>query len=172
MLDFVNSADGAADRRLAHEVLARDASWTMRVIATLVLGNFLDDDTSWHGLVGSVVDEHAQVSSTALYMLQGLARKKRNPVDWTGARDPLLAILGGTNPFGFRETLEVLVATDINPMLAQQLIREGPDYLLAYACAEHAYTRRPALAFLQAVSGEDFGTDVEAWRAWIDGEQD
>lgn len=160
------------DRLLAHEVLARDASWSSRAIATLVLGNFMDDHTSWHGLVGSVIDPHAQVRSVAANMLEGLARRWKNPVDWSGARDPLLAILGGTNPFGFRETLEVLVATDIDPEFGKQLIRESPEFLLAHAGAEHERTREPALAFLQAVSGEDFGTDVEAWRAWIDGEQD
>ena len=155
------------DRLLAHEVLARDASWSSRATATLVLGNFMDDDTSWHGLVGSVIDPNAQVKSVALYMLEGLTRRWKHPVDWSGARDPLLAILGGTNPFGFRETLEVLVATDIDPEFGKQLIRESPEFLLAHAGAEHERTREPALAFLRAVSGEDFGTDVEAWRAWI-----
>ena len=87
------------------------------------------------------------------------------------ARDPLSAILGGTNPFGFRDTLEVLVATDIDPEFGAQLVREEPDLLLAYAGAEHEGTREPALAFLSAVSGADFGTDVEAWRGWIEGEQ-
>lgn len=172
LLDFVKRADGEEDHRLARNVLDRDASWSSRAIATLVLSNFLDEDTSWHGLVGSAIDEHAQVSSVALYMLQGLAREKRNPVEWSGARAPLSAILGGTNPFGFRETLEVLVATAIDPEFGHQLIREGPDYLLAHAGAEHEYTRKPAIAFLQAVSGEDFGTDVEAWRAWIEGKRD
>ena len=169
--DFVEGATAEEDRHFAREVLARDASWSSRAIATLVLGNFLDNDTSWHGLVRSVIDPHAQVSSVALYMLEGLTRRWKHPVDWIGARDPLLAILGGTNPFGFRDTLEVLVATDIDPEFGAQLVREEPDLLLAYAGAEHERTREPALAFLSAVSGEDFGTDMEAWRAWIEGEQ-
>lgn len=37
--------------------------------------------------------------------------------------------------------------------------------------ADHERTREPVLAFLGAVSAADFGTDVEAWRAWIDGER-
>ena len=172
LFDFVNGATAEKDRRFAREVLAKDASWSSRAIATLVLGNFLDNDTSWHALMGSVIDPRAPVSAVARFMLEGLTRRWKHPVDWSGARDPLLAILGGTNPFGFRDTLEVLVATDIDPEFGAQLVREEPDLLLAYAGAGHERIRDPALAFLSAVSGEDFGTDVEAWRAWIDGEQD
>lgn len=172
LLDFVKRADGEEDHRLARNVLERDASWSSRAIAALVLSNFLAEDTSWHGLVGAVIDEDPQVSSVALYMMEQLARKGWDPVDWSGARDPLLAILGGTNPRGFRHTLRILLATDIDPEFGQRLVRENPDFLLAHAGAQHARTREPALAFLQAVSGEDFGTDVEAWRASIDGERD
>lgn len=172
LFDFVKGATAEEDRHFASEVLARDASWSSRAIATLVLGNFLDNDTSWHALMGSVIDPRAPVSSVARRMLEGLTRRWKHPVDWSGARDPLLAILGGTNPFGFRDTLEVLVATDIDPEFGAQLVREEPDLLLAYAGAGHERIREPALALLSAVSGEDFGTDVESWRAWIDGEQD
>lgn len=171
LLDFVKRADGEEDHRLARNILARDASWSSRAIATLVLSNFLDEDTSWHGLVGSAIDEDPQVSSVALYMMEELARNGRNPVDWSGARAPLSAIFGGTNPRGFRHTLRILLATDIDPEFGQRLVRENPDFLLAHAGAQHERTREPALAFLKAVSGEDFGTDVEVWRAWIDGEQ-
>ena len=66
--------------------------------------------------------------------------------------------------------LEVLVATDIAPEFGRQLVRESPDLLLAHAGAEHERTREPAIAFLRAVSGEDFGTDVEAWRTRVSGQ--
>ncbi|MYA11930.1 MAG: hypothetical protein F4087_15795 [Gemmatimonadetes bacterium] len=56
--ELVASADGEEDRRLSHEVLARDSSLSARVAATLVLGNFMDDDRSWHALVNSVIDPH------------------------------------------------------------------------------------------------------------------
>ena len=54
--DLIDRADDEEDHRLAHEVLAKDTSRSARVVATLLLGNFMDDDTSWHGLVGSLVD--------------------------------------------------------------------------------------------------------------------
>ena len=165
--DLIDRADSEEDRRLAHEVLARDSSWSARAVATLLLGNFIDDDTSWHGLVGSLIDPFGPVSSVANAMLEGLITRKRDPVGWSAARAPLLALFGGTHPSAFSEVLGALIATDIDPEFGQQLVRESPDLLLAHVGAEHAPTREPAIAFLRTVSGEDFGTDLEAWTAWI-----
>lgn len=167
---LLDRADGEADRRLAHEVLASDASWLARSVATLVVGNFIDDDTSWHAIVGSTIDPDARVGSVAMGMVDGLGLVGRDPVDWSGARAHLSAIFGGSNPFAFRYVLNVLVQTDVDPEFARQLVRENPDLLLAYVGAEHDVTREPAMDFLRAVSGEDFGTDVEAWRAWVNGQ--
>ena len=170
--DLVDRADGEEDRRLAHDVLARDSSSTARAVATLVLGNFIDDDTSWHGLVGSLIDPDAVVISVAQNMLDGLLRQRMDPVEWSEARGHLVALFGGTNPFTFEEILEVLVATDVDPEFGQQLARDRPELLLAHVGAEHEPTREPAIAFLRTVSGEDFGTDIEAWTAWINGQPD
>lgn len=170
--DLIRRADGSEDLRLAHEVLAKDASWSKRTIATLLLGNFIDDHTSWHGLVGSLVDSDARVRDMAVGMVDVLTRQKRDTVKWSAARDPLLALFGGTNPFAFGVALEVLVATDVDQEFGQLLAYKHPDLLLAYVGAEHEGTREPAIAFLKAVSGEDFGTDLEAWTAWISGERD
>lgn len=57
--------------------------------------------------------------------------------------------------------------TDIDPDFGRQLIRESPELLLAHVGAAHETAREPALDFLKALSGEDFGADVEAWTAWI-----
>ena len=168
--DLVDRAHGEEDRRLAHEVLAKDTSWAARGVATLLLGNFIDDDTSWHGLAGSLIDPDTRVGTVASSMLAGLITRKRNPVGWSAARAPLLALFGGTNPFAFGDILEVLVATDVDPEFGQQLVRESPDLLLAHVGAEHERTREPAIALLRTVSGEDFGTDLESWTAWINGQ--
>ncbi|MDE2754475.1 MAG: hypothetical protein OXI83_18040 [Gemmatimonadota bacterium] len=171
-LDLVGRADGEEDRRLAHDVLARDSSMAARAVATLVLGNFIDDDTSWHGLVGSAIDPHAQVASTALGMLRGLSMQDLDPVGWSAGRSHLAAVFEGTNPFAFADVLQVLVATDVDPEFGRQLVRENPNLLLAHVGAEHERTREPSVAFLQAVSGEGLGADVEAWTAWVDGLRD
>lgn len=167
--DLVDEADTDEDLRLIREVLASDASAEARTVATLLLVNFMDDDKSWHALVGSAIDPVAQVSSVAMSMLSAFASGGAPTVDWSGARDPLSAVLAGTNPFAFTQVLQILAATDIDPEFGRQLVRENPDLLLAYAGAEHVPTRVPALGLLRAVSGEDFGTDVDAWRAWIEG---
>lgn len=165
--DLVGRANGEEDRRLAHEVLARDSAWLARATAALVLGNFIDDDTSWQALFGTMIDSHARVRGTAGRIFDGLITQELDPFDWSTVSAHLLALFGGTNPWAFKDILEILVATDIDPAFARQLIRESPDLLLAHAGAEHERTRGAALNFLRAVSGEDFGTDVEAWTAWV-----
>ena len=170
--DLVDRADGSEDLHLAHEVLAKDSSWSARAIATLVLGSFIGDNTAWHGLVGSLIDTDGRVNTVALQTLVGMIRQERDPVDWSLARGPLLALFGGTNPFAFGGILEVLVVTDVAPEFGQQLARKRPDLLLAHVGAEHAGTREPAIAFLKAISGEDFGADLEAWTAWVSGQRD
>ena len=167
---FVDRTRGEEDRRLAHEVLARDASWTARAVATMVLGHFPDDNASWHGLALSLIDPTGRVTEMATRTLEGLIRSgKAHPVRWSEARATLVAVLGGTNPWAFVDILEVLVATEVDAVFGRELARERPELLLAHAGAEHERTREPALAFLRAISGEDFGRDVEAWRAWIRG---
>ena len=170
--ELVDRAAAEEDRRLAHEVLASDSSWESRAVATLVLGNFLEDDTSWHGLAGSLVDPEPVVVRVALSMLRGLSTRTGEQVDWSAAHTHLLALLDGTSPFGFRVVLETLIATDIAPEFGRRLVRESPDLLLAHAGAEHDRTREPAIAFLEAVSGEDFGTDTEAWTTWVRDQQE
>ncbi len=172
VVDFVERADGDRDRRLALEVLARDSSMAARAVATLVLGNFLHDDVVWHSLVGSAIDPDARVGGTALAMLRPLANQDLGPVDWSGGRAALSSVFAGTNPFAFESVLRILVATHVDPEFGQGLVRDDPRLLLAYAGAEHDMTRDPAIEFLEAVSGEDFGTDVSAWTAWVRSLQD
>ncbi len=64
-----------------------------RAIATLVLGNFVDQDTTWHGLVLTLTDPEDRVTDVAQSLLQGLIYSdRRRPVDWSAAREPLLAL--------------------------------------------------------------------------------
>ncbi|MCZ0934304.1 MAG: hypothetical protein OXJ54_03890 [Gemmatimonadetes bacterium] len=172
---LLDRADGRRDDRRVLELLARDSSWETREIAAFVLGNFADRDASWHALILSLTDPQGRVAAMAAGVLRGLtvsADDSLRPVDWTPAEEPLLALFDGTNPWHFATTLRVLVATGVTPDFGRRLARERPDLLLAYAGAEHRGTRASAIAFLQAISDEDFGTDVEAWTAWIHGQPD
>lgn len=89
----------------------------------------MDDDTSWHGLVGSLVDSDARVSSMARIMLDGLAAPEMDPVEWTGARTHWSALLDGTNPWVFSDILHVLVGR-----VHFRRLRDAPclDYLSAH----------------------------------------
>lgn len=158
----------AADYDLALEVLAKDASWSARAISTMILGYFPENDKSWHGLAGSLIDSESFVRNVAEKVLEGLVRAdKAKQVQWSKARESLVALFGGTNPFAFNAILEALVATEVDAEFALELVREKPDLLLAHAGAKHEKYRTPALDFLKTVSDEDFGTDMEAWESWI-----
>lgn len=158
----------AADFDLALEVLAKDASWSARAVSTMVLGYFPENDKSWHGLAGSLIDSESFVRNVAVKVLKGLVRAdKAKQVQWSKARESLVALFGGTNPFAFNEILEALVATEVDADFALELVREKPDLLLAFAAVKHEKYRTPALDFLKTVSDEDFGRDMEAWETWI-----
>lgn len=166
----IESMDGERDRLLAHEILAHDGSWSSRAAAAIVLVNFSTHEVAWHDLIATLIYPEAQVQGTAEAVLRGLMdRKQVRPVDWYGAREPLTALLDGTNPFVFPTVLRVVVATEIEPGFGRQLIRGASDLLLAHAGAAHEETREPAMALLTLVSGEDFGADPDAWAEWLNG---
>ena len=157
------------DHDLALEVLAKDESWSARLVALIVLGYFPEIDASWHGVADSLIDQAQQVRDMASKLIVGLTQTEReDPVRWSKARETLLALLGGTYAFAFNDILKALVATKVDPRFGTQLVQEKPELLLAYAGAHHEKFRKAALDFLVAVSGKDFGTDVEAWKAWIE----
>ena len=171
--ELIEAVDGEQDRLLAHAILANDASWSSRAAAASVLVNFSEHDAAWHDLVSSTIDPEARVSGAAIAVLRGwiLAERGRS-VRWNAAREPLMALLDGTNPFAFQTVLRVLAATGINPAFGRQLIREAPDLLLAYVGAEHEMTRESAFGLFKTVSGEDFGANPEAWSDWLNGPPD
>lgn len=168
--ELIAALDGEQDRFLAHEILANDASWTSRAIAATVLLNFGEHDAAWHDLVSATIDPIGQVSGAATSVLRSLVQMESGrSVRWDAAREPIAAVLDGTNPFAFQEVVRALATTGIEPALGKQLIREAPDLLLAHVGAEHESTRESALSLLKAVSGEDFGADPEAWSEWLNG---
>ena len=168
--ELIEALDGEQDRLLAHEVLANDASWSSRATAASVLVNFSEHDAAWHDLMSSMIDPEARVQGAALAVVQGLIQADRGrPVRWDAAREPLMAVLDGTNPFAFPMVLRVLATTEIEPAFGRQLIRGAPDLLLAHVGAEHEFSRKFAIDLLKTVSGEDFGADPEAWSKWLNG---
>ena len=157
-----------SDQSLALEVLAKDGSRSARAVATMVLGYFPDNESTWHALVNSLLDSEAAVRDVAGKVLKGLIRTgKTTQVNWSEAQETLLALFSGTNPWAFNDILESLVATEVDNEFALKLVQEKPELLIAHAAVEHERFRKPAHDFLTSVSGEDFGRDVEAWMKWI-----
>ena len=164
----IEALAGEKDRLLAQEVLANDASWSSRATAASVLVNFTEHDAAWHALMSAMIHREVRVQGAAEAVLKGLLQSARGrPVRWDAARETLLALLYGTNPFVFPLVLRVLAATEIGPTFVRQIIREAPDLLLAYAGAEHEVTREPAIDLLEIVSGENLGANPEAWSEWL-----
>ena len=92
--DLLGRADGDDDRRLAHEVLARDSARAARAAAILVLANFAADDRSWHALASSLIDSQARVRSVGGGILKSLSMRRRIPS--TGPRQtPLCRLSSG-----------------------------------------------------------------------------
>lgn len=169
---FIEATGDESEHRLALEVLEKDKSWSARFIAAIVLARFPNEDETWHGLADSLIDPAPQVRDVAEKVLDGLlSTEKAMPIDWAGARDTLVALLGGTNPWAFETILNLLRATEVDSKFALELVQQRPNLLLGYAAAEHEKTRQVALTFLQSISDEDFKQDVEAWEDWI-GETD
>ena len=165
---LIDALNEEQDRLLAHELSAHDVSWSARAAAVSVLVNFSEHDTSWHGLVSSLIDPDGRVQTVAQAVLPGLlGAEKSRSVRWESAQEPLMALLDGTNLFAFPTVLKLLAATEIGPAFGRQLIRGAPDLLLAYVGAEHEGTRESAIGFLKFVSGEDFGANPEAWSEWL-----
>ena len=156
------------EHRLALEVLEKDESWSARLVAVIVVGQFPNKEESWHALADSLIDPDPKVRDWAEYrLIHFLNAEKAVPIDWVGARDTLRSLLGGTYPFAFKTILNVLSATEIDSKFARELVQERPKLLLGFVGAEHENTRQVALTFLKSISDEDFEQDVEAWRDWI-----
>ena len=166
----IEAMDGEQDRLLAREILERDESWSSRAAAAVVLVNFSAHDATWHDLVSTLIHPEARVQGAAEAVLRGfLKTERRRPIRWNRAREPLSALLDGTNPFAFQMVVRVLVATEIEPEFGRQLIRGASDLLLAHVGAAHEETQEAAMALLTMVSGEDLGANPDAWSEWLNG---
>lgn len=166
---FLATRRSEADRDLALWTLANDGNPTNRIAASAVLINFGGSDLTWWTLLDAQRDPFGMVSGTAQQVLAKLAREKRT-VDWEPALTTVRHLLNGTNVSNFDTTLRVLMATGLPKETAPVLLRDGGgDLLLAHLKAQHEPARRFSHRFLQHLSGQDFGTDVAAWKKWIDG---
>ncbi|HUP19365.1 MAG TPA: hypothetical protein VM778_05355 [Gemmatimonadota bacterium] len=167
---FLDAHATPADRARAMEVLASDRHWFNRSIAAAVLSNFPDWDETWHALAraarGFGPDDRSR--GLAVASLTALGQRHARPVDWTPAADDLRALLDGTSVFAFPQVLEVLARTRVSRDLAGPLLAGGGELVLDHLSISIPSTRARAMGVLEGLSGLDYGSDAERWRAWIE----
>ncbi len=166
LAEFLRSRT-TADLELAFSTLRKDRNWHNRVMAYAVLGRFPADDRSWHALADGLRDPSGLARATASQTLGVITRTSTRRVDWTGQAEALQWLVNGTNLFGHTTLLRALAATEIDPRLAPEIFQDfggvTPDGLIS----SNESIRNATEAFLRQISGEDFGTDPEAWMRWM-----
>ena len=166
---MIEALNGEEDRLLAHQVLIRDSSMVLPGPPRRVSSPTSEEhDTAWHDLVLTLTDPHQRVREVADVVLKGFVETgESRPVRWDPAREPLVALLDGTNAWATPTVLKVLAATEVDREFGRRLIRAAPELPLAYVGAEHEETRQTAIDLFRTVSGEDFGADPDAWSEWL-----
>jgi hypothetical protein len=166
---FLRTHHTAKDRRLALATLATDGNSDNRVAATVLLANFSNSDSVWWGLAGALRDPAATVRGTAAQVLTALTRRARHRVNWAPATQTVRAILDGTNLFAHNGMMEVLAATQVDPVLARPLLKDGGYIVLAKLSAEGMAERQAARRFLVQIAGRDLGDAPGVWHEWLHG---
>lgn len=157
----------ASGHRRAIAVLARDRNPYNRVMALLVLSGFPEEPSTWWTLADELRYPNGMVGATASQLLTTLSRYAPRAVDWVPALDGLEAIMAGTNLFAQPQLLEVLTRTKVAPRLAGPLLQAGAPLLLARLRASREAGHDVTRAFLEQVSGEHLGDDLDAWTRWV-----
>jgi hypothetical protein len=166
VLAFLQSHAGKGDATLARRVLSTNRNVLNRSVAAAVLANF-DDDTTISTLVSTLRERDGWAKGFAMQALIDIAARRSRRIDWGIAASDVHAILDGTNLFALDQFMSLLTRAGVDSTLARPLLRDGGRAVLAYAGAEQPVMRASALGFLRTISGRDYGTDLNRWRAWI-----
>jgi hypothetical protein len=157
------------DRGAAVRILAEDGEPMTRALAASVLSGFPQDERAWRSLMAGLLDPVANVNSFASQALGSLIALGPIPVDWSTSADTLRSLLAGANLAAFPLVLQTLISTEVSPSLAPALLEMNGHLVLGHLASEASPHRDLAHRFLVQLRGEDLGTDVEAWRSWVEG---
>jgi hypothetical protein len=158
-----------SDLETAIKVATLDRDTTDRVIAVAVLMNFPQEDRAWHALAATVRDGQDLVSGVAYSALGTMAKKSPRKVDWKPAAKDLRYILNGTSLFGAPAVMKTLIATQISPDLAKDLVGSGGGQILVPFLSVHRPLERDlAHDLLKKLSGQDHGLEANRWQGWLD----
>ncbi len=164
---FLASHASVGDERVARQIIVSDPNDRTRVVAAAILARFTSSDSDLTTLVEAMLESDGRVKQVAGHILFNVTQDEPRPVDWRNAADALHAILDGTSLFLAHTTMDMLVATRVTSSLASPLLRNGGRTVLDFLGAQHPWPRESAHRLLMALSGRDFGYDVDRWRQWI-----
>jgi hypothetical protein len=158
--------DSRRDWALARDAILNDGNPRNRAVAALVLSNFARRDSAYYLLAEGLRVSDAG-SMAAEMVLSALAQHDPRRVDWRPAEGALTALVGGTNLFVYTSVLNLLAATQVDPVLGLRLARANPELLMDHLTAKNPYSPPPARRFLVHVRGRDLGRDPAPWNAWL-----
>lgn len=160
---YVTNADFEAARHL----LKTSPDMYTRVSAVLVVGGFGSRDAAAHALVEAMLESDGYVKGFAGSALEAVTRDYPRKVNWNPVAPEIHAMLDGTSLFQLGSMLAALGASRVDTSYAAPFLANGGRMLLNYFQSAQAQNREPAHRLLVALRGQDLGSDVEAWRAWI-----
>ncbi len=149
-------------------VLKQDRDSKRRAAAAFLLAYGTDRKRVIEALIPSIDDPNATVRNNVMRVLVMIQEKSDTVVL------PLPAIL---HAMQFPTTTDrnkaayalAGIARHATPAERTRIARDCGDTLLAMVAMQQPNNRDPALKILQAISDQDHGTDVAAWRAWLEG---
>jgi hypothetical protein len=166
---FLDDHSTEEDLDLALDVLAQDRTGLNRAIAVGILSGFPHRDEAWHALVRAArgFGPLDGGRDAAAMMINSMTWEVPETLDWRPVADDLAALLNGTNLFAFMPLLEVLSRTGSPPDMTRELLADGAPLVIDHLAAKSPMPRQAARLFLERVSGEEHGDDVEAWKVWM-----
>lgn len=156
-----------ADFGQALNALDHDGSVTNRVVATIMLSQFVYSDTAWYALVDALRDPTAMVGATAAQVLSAVGRRSAHPVDWRPMTQRLRYLVDGTNLFATNATMQTLTHTNVSYRLASPLLADGGAIVLAKLRSGDTFSRDIAAGFLAQLSGKPMSTSPDDFEAWV-----
>lgn len=167
---FLRRRTTERDYREALDVIGRSRNIYDRAIASLILFNFSHRDATRVALFHAVRERDGIVRSLAIDVLTAMAARATTPWSFTQVSTDIRQVLDGTALFQLPGMIELLnEIPGVGPAQAVPFLKGGGEMLLNYLASDQPLLADPAHALLVRLRGDDLGTNVSAWRAWIAG---
>lgn len=165
---FLKTHQAPADERAAIEALRSASTLSDRAVAAGILLNFPRSDSAWAMLGQALLESDGPVQGLAYTVIRALVSDHQYSLSAIAALTPSLhAIFDGTSQFQIINAMRLVLAMHVDRTWAAPMLRHGGSLLVDYTSVQHAGIRLLAVNTLEALSGQDFGTDTARWRAWV-----